>query len=283
MLFSDEKVAQFINQSFEPCWQSVRPVPIVQVDFGNGKTVTRTLNGNIATYVCSPDGQVLDILPGIYEKAVYLDRLDQLKLLASYVSQADTVSRSTADPFDPFRPATISKGVYPDAPTRSVRLAHYHRRQADVLAQNSSPVRLVEEVEYRRADFSKAGRIEIYKKVIFGPANHLENTAQPAGKSGLIGAILTFWNGSGGRMARPASAQDAHSAPGTFGKDDLLKDTEYNESIRRRQIHELLASLGTVRPQDVSKRIYKEILNVDIDDPYLGLAPVLLATDPFKD
>ena len=65
MLFSSNEVADYINAEFEPVWESVRPVPIVTIDFGNGHTVRRTLHGNIATYICGSDGSVYDVLPGI--------------------------------------------------------------------------------------------------------------------------------------------------------------------------------------------------------------------------
>ncbi len=78
MLFSDDQVAAVINETFEPAWQSVRPVPRVTIDLGNGTVVKRTLHGNVATHVCAPDGNVLDILPGIYEPRTYARELRQL-------------------------------------------------------------------------------------------------------------------------------------------------------------------------------------------------------------
>ena len=86
MLFSNKEVAQRINRDFEPVWVSLRPVPLVTIDFGNGKVVKRTLHGNVATYACNSQGEVLDVLPGIYEPKTYTDRLNQLKLLHDYVS-----------------------------------------------------------------------------------------------------------------------------------------------------------------------------------------------------
>jgi hypothetical protein len=73
VLFSNKNVADFINGSFEPAWEMVRAVPIVRIDFGNGNVVTRTLNGNIATYVCTADGIALDAVPGIYNAEGYTD------------------------------------------------------------------------------------------------------------------------------------------------------------------------------------------------------------------
>src|SRR5690242_2478628 len=60
----------------------VREVPIIRVDFGKGKVVTRTLHGDILTSVCTADGRTLDALPGIYQPNPYLDQLDQIRLLA---------------------------------------------------------------------------------------------------------------------------------------------------------------------------------------------------------
>src|SRR5262249_41975773 len=61
--------------------------PIVHVDFGKGNVITRTLHGNIATYVCTAEGEVLDVLPGIYVPDAYVAQLEQLRLLARYVDQ----------------------------------------------------------------------------------------------------------------------------------------------------------------------------------------------------
>lgn len=117
-MFSRSEVAEFIKQNFEAAWEMVRPVPLVRIDFGNGTVLTRTLNGNIATYVCTTDGQVLDVLPGIYEPAVYRDRLDQFRLLANYVDQQGTDKRAA-------------------------RLKEYHQGQAEALRNDQLPARLI--------------------------------------------------------------------------------------------------------------------------------------------
>lgn len=78
-MFSHDKISQFVNDGFEPVWQSVRPVPLVTIDFGSGHKATRTLHGNIATYICTPSGYVVDILPGLYSPDVFLKRLQQFQ------------------------------------------------------------------------------------------------------------------------------------------------------------------------------------------------------------
>jgi hypothetical protein len=144
VLFSREDVASFINQNFEAAWQSVRPAPIVRVDFGNGTVVTRTLHGNIATYVCAADGQVLDILPGIYTPDVYVNRLEQLRFLATYVDQNR-------------------------AEGRQLRLLRYHQDQAEALAKNDAGPQFV-----KTAGVSKA-RIEGPMEIVLLPASEAKD------------------------------------------------------------------------------------------------------------
>lgn len=97
MLFSDEQVANDINQKFEPVWVSVREVPIVTIDFGNGRKLTRTLHGNVATYVLCSDGTIVDILPGLYERDEYVRQLDSLYWVHHYMPRTANPKAFLAD------------------------------------------------------------------------------------------------------------------------------------------------------------------------------------------
>lgn len=251
MLFSRDDVSTFVNANFEPVWVSVRPVPIVKIDFGNGQVVTRTLHGNILTSVCSADGLLLDSLPGIYTPEAYLDQLDQLRLLAS------------------------AYGKLP-AKTSAAWLALHHTRAAKALQANQPPARLAGPVVARkppaaaqpRLDLGK-GRIEIPMKAILArgvvpvvPPNFLPPNRVPP----VVAAAQ--------EAAQPAP-------PPVAGWKELLQDTQVNESQRRLQIHQMLARSGPVRPDKVLKPIYKDVLHADLDDPYLGLGKTLFENYPF--
>lgn len=117
MLFSNEAVAEFINKNFESAWTSVHPVPVVTIDFGDGHLIKRRIGGNVATYVCTSEGKVLDILPGVYRPDVYTDRLRQFTLLNKWVQQA----------------GRGAEGVARD----------YHRRQAGLIAGQGKRANIV--------------------------------------------------------------------------------------------------------------------------------------------
>ena len=133
MLFSNEQVAAVINESFESAWQSLRPVPRVTIDFGNGTVVKRTLHGNVATYVCTPNGKVLDILPGIYEPETYARELARLArqfrqwqqpgLNSAALWQGHHQSQVDASRRVPDRTAAVSRGASIFATERPTRRA----------------------------------------------------------------------------------------------------------------------------------------------------------------
>src|SRR5262245_47980613 len=66
-----------MSSSFECAWESVRPVPRVSIDFGDGHTLERTLHGNVVTYFCTPEGEVFDLVPGLVDPREYVRRLEQ--------------------------------------------------------------------------------------------------------------------------------------------------------------------------------------------------------------
>jgi hypothetical protein len=162
VLFSSPELAQFINATFEPAWETVRPVPIVTIDFGNGKIIKRTLHGNIATYVCTADGNVLDVLPGIYQPDVYQRRLQDLQSLFLYVHDAKYYS-----------------GGWKLASPSANRAKEFHVRQAEALKANQpQPVWALVPV-----DGSKL-RIETVKLLAAGKvpnsARHMQPVSVPA-------------------------------------------------------------------------------------------------------
>ena len=50
-LYSNKEISNYLRDNFVLHWQSVRPVPRVTIDFGDGRKLERTLTGNSAHYV----------------------------------------------------------------------------------------------------------------------------------------------------------------------------------------------------------------------------------------
>jgi hypothetical protein len=284
VLFSSSEVADYINATFEPAWESVRPVPTVTIDFGNGHVVKRTLQGNIATYVCGSDGTVYDVLPGIYAPDAYRKQLEALKVLA-----------------DSVRPKAAPKPATEAARQRAARdladrLRDYHKQQTDRLAAPQQ----VKAVTPQMQTIALTGGGFKGGFGGFGGAN------LGGGFGGNIGGFQALGGFGGGGFSGgfggggfgggiegpterviaglPATPAAAATPAGPLAaRPELALDSQVNELVRRKAIHEHLTRAGVVRPDDIKKWLFKEVLRADLDDPLLGLGPVLNANYPFAD
>ena len=95
-LYSNKKISDYLRDNFVLHWQSVRPVPRVTIDFGDGRKLERTLTGNSAHYVLASDGTPLDVLPGLYGPQPFLNWLAEMQSLNGYYQQA-AVGKNDAD------------------------------------------------------------------------------------------------------------------------------------------------------------------------------------------
>lgn len=162
MLFSNVNVSAVINNGFEPVWISVRDVPIVRIDFGNGKVITRTLHGNVATSVCTAEGEILDVMPGVYEPQTYQRRLGEFYMLHRWLKQPGE--------------------------NRLKKMKRYHNTQTVALTTGKQP----HKVQYERPkpkagkaakprlDVSKVARIEGPLKLVLKPAPNTDTSTTKA-------------------------------------------------------------------------------------------------------
>jgi hypothetical protein len=65
VLYADPQIAGLLRDRFVLHWESVRPVPKVTVDFGDGRRLAGTVTGNSIHYVLDSRGRLVDALPGL--------------------------------------------------------------------------------------------------------------------------------------------------------------------------------------------------------------------------
>lgn len=71
LLYPEPRINQLLREHFVLHWQSVRPVPRVTIDFGNGRRVEKTLTGNSVHVVLDSQGRPVDALPGLFAPHVF--------------------------------------------------------------------------------------------------------------------------------------------------------------------------------------------------------------------
>ena len=71
VLYANENVSKLLRDRFVCVWESERPVPVVTIDFGDGRTLNRTVTGNSAHYVLDSEGRVIDAAPGLMDPVTF--------------------------------------------------------------------------------------------------------------------------------------------------------------------------------------------------------------------
>lgn len=259
MLFSNTEVAKFIDATFESVWVSVRPAPLVTIDFGNGTKVMRTLQGNVATYICDAEGTIHDVLPGIYTPVPYREQLALLATLANDLAKISVEDRMS-------------------------KLKAYHVKRALALAK-AVPPRVAAigmtggggKGGFGGGGFGGSGDG-------FGGGNG-GHAFGGGGQGGFGGNSKPLYAGIEGPIEAVLAGRPFVSSTPQGGdlanREDLKFDVLVNETVRRKLVHDQLATLGIVKPDDLKKWLFRVVLKADLDDPKLGLGPVLNDGYPF--
>lgn len=74
-LYPNAEISQFLRDRYILHWESVRPVPKVTIDFGDGRKLERTLTGNSIHYILDSSGRPIDAIPGLYGPGAFLRQL----------------------------------------------------------------------------------------------------------------------------------------------------------------------------------------------------------------
>jgi hypothetical protein len=95
VLYANANVSSMLRDEFVLHWQSVRPVPLITIDFGDGRKLERTITGNSIHYVLDSDGKVLEALPGVYGPQAFMRTLiDAQSLFTNLKGKDDNVKRN---------------------------------------------------------------------------------------------------------------------------------------------------------------------------------------------
>lgn len=95
-LYANAEVSKQLRENFVLHWQSVRPAPVVTVDYGDGRKLVRTITGNSIHYVLDSEGRPVDALPGLYGPQAFLFGLNRALGFTRMFGQLEGVARAQA-------------------------------------------------------------------------------------------------------------------------------------------------------------------------------------------
>jgi hypothetical protein len=295
-LYANTAVSAYLHDHFVLHWKSVRPVPRITVDFGDGRKIERTVTGNSIHYVLDSSGRVVDALPGLYGAQAFLTGL----------KKAETMARSSA-PFENSRrdpvlreyhqlndqliqaawrrdlqlvqnglpPATLPSLSVPVSLAKNAAVAPSAERAGAVTASKSGIERpllksarpgAALEPEELKADINDGVWMRI-------AALHAQDATLDDGSRALI------------RSKSPSAIQASRAAMGKTKVEDPLirslrnlersisEDTIKNEYLLHSKIHQWLAQETSPDLDRFNARVYSELFLTPDSDPWLGLVP----------
>ncbi|MDA1194798.1 MAG: hypothetical protein O2894_06405 [Planctomycetota bacterium] len=289
VLYADPSVANVLRTHFVLHWQSVRPVPVITIDFGDGRTLCRTVTGNSIHYVLHPDGRPVDALPGLLSAPVFTAALERARMLEADVRLLPEAGREER------------LNTWHGAQAARLAAEHNADRSAAGVAPAAGTIRLtlaptvaVAEAapEPARAPAPEAPSARAAAMVTHGKfisESSMLRAVQPAVSDEPLAADAAAW-GQIARLDRHAAGLSEGSLtlmrtkaptldPAAFARmaetftHSVAVDSVRNEQDIHRRLHAWFAAGRVSTLADLNERIYAELFLTPSSDPWLGLAP----------
>lgn len=242
MLYSDPSISQLMRENFVLHWHSVRPVPVITIDVGNGRTIKQTITGNSAHFLLDAEGRVLDVLPGLYSPKAFREQLEQWAQLDESAIRDYHLDQLAATEklwrkFGFTRLLEQSPSARNAAPIAAVKFV-VERPMLNAMNLDAT-LRMIEPQQWRFIADQVAHEVE------FSPESlALMRTKQTLSDEKLEALRRT-----------------------------VAVDTVFNEAELHRRIHHWFVRGEQVGLTTLRDRVYRELFLAPPDDPWMGLDP----------
>ncbi|MBD2518575.1 hypothetical protein H6G93_27115 [Nostoc sp. FACHB-973] len=280
-LYPNSEISKLLQDRFILHWESVRPVPKVTIDFGDGRKLERTITGNSIHYVLDASGRPIDAIPGLYGPKAFVRQLQQAEVVAKDYSKLAPSDR--------------------EAFLRKYHSDRYNSIQTQWLADLSrlgieSPPKLVESPRNstQPPTAETASSLAVSKMMVERPMlTALQSNAQQNQKALAEITDQEAWNKIAQVYASDAKldqnsislikAKKSQSA--NTPKDNLpiivknfeaamALDTVRNEYVLHSQIHQwFMEGKQTKTVEALNQQVYAQLFLTPSSDPWLGLFP----------
>jgi hypothetical protein len=278
-LYANETVAAALRDGYILHWESVRPVPKMSVDFGDGRRIECTITGNSVHYVLDPNGRFIDAVPGLYGPSAFLAALAPAAATATEMASAD------------------------DEAYRAACADHHRQRlealnaawQADLVRGGIAPTALPAGTAPTSAPTAERASVQaVAKRVLERPflaapvvmpeqatdahwttiaALH-ESTLDASSRRLMRAKHPTAWEATRVAVSKMVMEDPMLRVIRDFERS-LAEDTVRNEYVLHQRLHRWGVD-GYATGADLARvdaRVYAELFLSPLTDPWLGLAP----------
>jgi hypothetical protein len=272
-LYPNTEVSKVLRDRFILHWQSVRPVPKVTIDFGDGRKLERTLTGNSIHYILDVSGRPIDAIPGLYGPQAFLRQLQQSEVAVKTAATKTGLNRdSYLKKYYGDRLNATQAQWSADLAKLGLKMPARLSRQSSI---STSP----------RADI--AGTAAMTKMVVENPivssALNQRTLAQITDQSTWEKLAQRYTNDAKldtRSIALIQAKQIATSQPRSISsivqsfESAMALDTVRNEYLLHGQLYQwLMRDSETLNVDALNDKVYTELFLTPKADPWLGLLP----------
>lgn len=303
-LYANADISKLLRERFVLHWKSVRPVPKVTIDFGDGRKLERTLTGNSIHYVLAADGQIIDALPGLYGPAAFLQHLNNTLVTAAHAAELSGAPRAEYLVAQHQLALEQLDAHWAEDFQNASRLMSQPTPKSleeikEALLRGSQPAQQ-QQVQAPAPPAAKAVKVAVTKSLAVEaklvravapavPADPLtlndERLWQVIAELHAKDAKLDAASLNLIRSENPTAARAGRLSVGKGRIEDpvlrmvrslessIAVDTVRNEYQLHRQIHQWLAVPEQLEVENFNERVYAQLFLTPSSDPWLGLAP----------
>jgi len=245
-LYPNAQVSAYLRDHFILHWQSVRPVPRITIDMGDGRRIERTITGNSIHYILDSDGNPIDALPGLYGPKAFLAELDRAVAAEQQASKFSGAERARF-------------------------LADYHAaRFVEIQKQWSSDLAKIGETSVPAPETVDSEAI--WQKIA---SLHGAEAVLDAGSVKLIESKQPPTAAEAARLTLSKMAIETPMIRMLRNlQRSIAEDTVRNEYQLHSRIHQWFArGVAPAQLDALNSKVYAELFLTPNSDPWLGLAP----------
>jgi hypothetical protein len=279
-LYSNSQISQFLRDNFILHWESVRPVPRMTIDFGDGRKLERTITGNSIHYVLDAEGRAIDALPGVYGPGAFLLNLERAGQFAAQLRGTDAVGHQRM--LREYHTARLTElNANWNADLKRAGVTSPPRRDLAVAPQDNPPTAVAAS---RRA----ISKMVVAERPLLRGVSGGRSTLQPTTEDAEWAKIAALY-------AQYARLDDASRAlirsknPSGFGSAEktesflktianlervIAEDTARNRYTFETTLHQWFLAGGVTKDlRALNEKVYTELFLTPSTDPWLGLFP----------
>jgi hypothetical protein len=248
LLYSDESISALLREQFVLHWQSVREVPRVTIELGDGRVLRQTITGNSAHYLLDANGAPLDVLPGLYSAAAFRDQLER------WVTLHRTLTPETLLAYHGERQ----------------RLMRVRAAQLGIESGGGYSTQPVAWAAQRQAQSKAATEVRVLRQVKRGERT-IARQMEQLSTIGEQGKAEVQFSESTLRLMR--TKQELTEQVLDNLRRTIAADTVFNEYELHRRVHEWFVDGEVTDLASLNERVYDELFLTPSSDPWLGLQP----------